>query len=82
MNSVWLLPLTILFPLGLLGALFGLAYLEDTLARDVLRARRQPDPPPILAVPDRSAVTLPVQRSHASEVSRAAEVSVGGSTNR
>jgi hypothetical protein len=81
-NSVWLLPLAVLFPFGLLGALFGLAYLEDTLPRDVLRARRRPDPAPILAVPDRSAVTLPVQRAHASDGSRVIEVSLGGSTNR
>ena len=39
-----------LFPVFALALLLLLAHLEDTLPRDVGLARRQPAPPPILAI--------------------------------
>jgi hypothetical protein len=39
-----------LFPVLALALLLLLAHLEDTLPRDVGLARRQPPPPPILAI--------------------------------
>ena len=39
-----------LFPVSALALLMLLAHLEDTLPRDVGLARRQPPPPPILAI--------------------------------
>jgi hypothetical protein len=43
-----------LFAPALLGFLLWLGHLEDTLQRDVGRAMRRPEPPPILAIPVRS----------------------------
>ena len=48
-----------LSPLLGLGLLLWLAHLEDTLPRDVLRASRKPEPPPILAIPVRAPATTP-----------------------
>ena len=47
-----------LSPLLSLALLLWLAHLEDTLPRDVLRASRKPAPPPILAIPVRTPVTV------------------------
>ena len=56
-----------LSPLVALALLLWLAHLEDTLPRDVERARRRPDPAPILAIPVRSPApaqpVLPAQRT-------------------
>ena len=49
-----------LSPLLSLALLLWLAHLEDTLPRDVLRASRKPAPPPILAIPVRTPVTVQV----------------------
>ena len=43
-----------LFAPALLGFLLWLGHLEDTLQRDVRRALRRPEPPPILAIPVRT----------------------------
>lgn len=49
----------LMFAPALLGLLLWLSHLEETLQRDVLRAQRQPEPPPILAIP----IRRPVQRA-------------------
>ena len=59
----------LLFPVVGLLFLLWLAYLEETLPRDVRRAQRRPAPAPILAVPVRrptsvtTTVRIPQQRS-------------------
>jgi hypothetical protein len=59
----------LLFAPALLGFLLWLSHLEDTLQRDVHRALRRPEPPPILAIPIRRPVqttpsaVVPEQRS-------------------
>ena len=64
----------LLFPVVGLVFLLWLAYLEDTLPRDVHRAVRKPDPAPILALPVRkpaitttTTVIIPEQR-HVPEI--------------
>lgn len=58
----------VLSPMAGLGFLLWLSHLEDTLTRDVQRARRSPEPPPILAIPVRldlagaRPVVIPKQR--------------------
>jgi hypothetical protein len=79
MTDVWQIVLALAFPIACLLMVLWLARLEDNLVRDVRRAERKPDPAPILRVPARAVVTLPVQ---ASEGSRSAAVSLGGNTNR
>ena len=78
MQAVLVIAAAMVSPLLGLALLLWLAHLEDTLTRDVQRARRKPAPPPILAVPVRrtsaaatQSVTLPEQRA-------AREVSVSG----
>jgi len=51
MPVVVILAGALLFAPALLGFLMWLSHLEDTLQRDVGRAQRQPEPPPILAIP-------------------------------
>ncbi len=73
MQALVIVAGVLLSPLLGFGLLFWLAHLEDTLPRDVDRARRKPDPPPILAIPVRrvaptQAVTptppaIPAQRT-------------------
>jgi hypothetical protein len=67
MQVVLMLTSAVVSPLLGLGLLLWLAHLEDTLPRDVQRARRRPAPPPILAIPVRvpaaQTVTIPVQRA-------------------
>jgi hypothetical protein len=56
----------LLFPPTCLVFLLWMSHLEDTLTRDVHRARRRPEPAPILAIPVRPAATagpIPAQRS-------------------
>jgi hypothetical protein len=73
-----------LFPMAGLGFLMWLSHLEDTLTRDVQRARRRPEPPPILAIPVRAVapvvrpVVVPEQRvAPEVEAVEVAEVSAG-----
>lgn len=78
MPVVVILAGALLFAPALLGFLMWLSHLEDTLQRDVGRAQRQPEPPPILAIavrpPDQPApeTAVPDQRS-------APEVQLSGS---
>jgi hypothetical protein len=51
MPVVVILVGALLFAPALLGFLMWLSHLEDTLQRDVRRAQRHPEPPPILAIP-------------------------------
>ena len=61
MHELVMIVGAMLSPLVGLALLLWLAHLEDTLARDVDRARRHPDPAPILAIPVRSVQPQPVQ---------------------
>jgi hypothetical protein len=77
-QAVLVLAAAMLSPLLGLALLLWLAHLEDTLTRDVQRARRKPAPPPILAIPvartpvaETHIVSLPEQRA-------AREVEVSG----
>ena len=68
MPVVVILAGALMFAPALLAFLLWLSHLEDTLQRDVGRAQRQPEPPPILAIavrpPDQPAPTaVPDQRS-------------------
>ena len=77
MHPLVTIVVALLSPLVGLALLLWLAHLEDTLARDVDRARRRPDPAPILAIPVRhpqprsqplpqpqaAQVLIPAQRS-------------------
>jgi hypothetical protein len=67
MTVVLVLAGAVLFPLTCLLFLLWMSHLEDTLTRDVHRARRRPEPPPILAIPVRRspgpAGTIPAQRT-------------------
>jgi hypothetical protein len=78
MKEVGQVVLALVFPVVCLFLLLWLARLEDTLSRDVRRTERKPEPPPILRIPVRSRPVQP----QASEVSRSAALSLGGSTNR
>ena len=60
-------------PVGAFAFLLWMARLEDTLPADVRRAQRQPDPPPILAIPVRTRQLAPTP-APANEVSAAASV--------
>ena len=74
MKEVGQVVLALMFPVVCLFLVLWLARLEETLTRDVRRSARKPEPPPILRVP--------VRARQASEVSRSAALSLGGSTNR
>ena len=71
MHELVMIVGALLSPLVGLALLLWLAHLEDTLDRDVERARRRPDPAPILAIPVRlpqaqpqvAQVFIPAQRS-------------------
>jgi hypothetical protein len=66
MSVVLVLAGALLFPPMCLVFLLWMSHLEDTLTRDVHRARRRPEPAPILAIPVRrpaAAVTIPTQRT-------------------
>lgn len=75
-----------LFPVAGLGLLLWLAYLEDTLPRDVRAAKRRPPPAPVLAIPVRrpleptQQVLVPAQRTApaAGLVDQAAPLAVTG----
>jgi len=77
MKEVWPIMLALSFPVVCLLMVLWLGRMEDNLVRDVRRARRQPEPPPILRIPSRAPVA-----TQTSEVSRSAAASLGGSTNR
>lgn len=81
MQEVGQVVLALCFPIVCLFLVLWLGYMEDTLQRDVRRSVREPHPPPILRVRDRSRTTVVVP-AQASEVSRSAALSLGGSTNR
>ena len=59
----------LMFAPACLMFLLWLSHLEETLPRDVRRARRRPDPPPILAIPVRrpaqptATLLVPEQRT-------------------
>jgi hypothetical protein len=57
----------LLFAPACLLFLMWLSHLEDTLQRDVHRARRRPEPPPIVAIPvrrtDEPVPLIPEQRA-------------------
>ena len=75
MHEVWQIGFAMAFPVVCLGLVLWLGHMEDTLTRDVRRSAREPEPAPILRIPEQN-------RAQASTVSRSAEVSLGGSTNR
>jgi len=81
MQVLLILVAAVLAPLLGLALLLWLAHLEDTLPQDVQRARRRPEPAPILAVPVRTGrvrqpVGIPAQRT-APEVERVPDVVPG-----
>jgi len=92
MKSLLLLLFAATFPLALFAFLLWLTYLEDTLPRSVRRARRTPDPAPILRMPvqqeprPQPQLEVPVipgqRRPYTPEGSRSGAVSLGGSTKR
>jgi hypothetical protein len=57
----------LLFAPACLLFLLWLSHLEETLQRDVHRARRRPEPPPIVAIPvrrpDHAPALIPEQRA-------------------
>lgn len=59
MQVILILTGAMVSPLLGLALLLWLAHLEDTLPQDVQRARRKPEPPPILAFPAHRAAPLP-----------------------
>ena len=63
MHPLVTIVVALLSPLVGLALLLWLAHLEDTLARDVDRARRRPDPAPILAIPVRHPQSQAQSRS-------------------
>jgi hypothetical protein len=70
MQVLLILVAAVLAPLLGLALLLWLAHLEDTLPSDVARARRRPEPAPIVAIPLRATtlgqplpVSVPVQRT-------------------
>ena len=77
MPVVVILVGALLFAPALLGFLMWLSHLEDTLQRDVRRARRQPEPPPILAIPV-SVVDQPTTPAVVPEQRGAPEVELSG----
>jgi hypothetical protein len=77
MPVVVILVGALLFAPALLGFLMWLSHLEDTLQRDVRRARRHPEPPPILAIPV-SAVDQPTAPAVVPEQRSASEVELSG----
>ena len=83
MQVLLILVAAVLAPLLGLALLLWLAHLEDTLPQDVQRARRRPEPAPILAIPVRTAparqprpVGVPAQRT-APEAERVPDVVPG-----
>ncbi|HET7735942.1 MAG TPA: hypothetical protein VFK52_08220 [Nocardioidaceae bacterium] len=83
MKEVGQVVLALAFPVVCLFLVLWLARLEETLSRDVRRSERKPEPPPILRIPVRPRPTqLQPAQPQASEVSRSAALSLGGSTNR
>jgi hypothetical protein len=66
----------LLFGPACLAFLLWLGHLEETLPRDVVRAQRRPEPPPILAIPVRRPQTEPVATQvPAQRIAPAAELS-------
>jgi hypothetical protein len=69
MSVVVILLGSLSFAPALLAFLLWLSHLEETLQRDVGRALRQPEPPPILAIPVRrpaepaAPTVIPEQRT-------------------
>jgi hypothetical protein len=55
MHTALMLAVVPLFPLGCLGLLLYLAWLEDRLDADMKKASRRPSPEPIRAIPVHSA---------------------------
>ena len=80
MHEIWQIGFALAFPIICLAMVLWLGRMEDTLHRDVHRSERRHEPPPILKMRVRGAPT--VVRAQASEVSRSAALSLGGSTNR
>ena len=79
MQLVTMLATVVVFPVLCLGFLLWMAAIEDSLPEAVRKAERQPDPPPILAIPvpprteepavvPPAAVHLPTQRAGSAEV--------------
>jgi hypothetical protein len=82
-KEIWQIVLALTFPIVCLFLVLWLARLEETLTRDVRRSERKPEPPPILRVPAKSKAPAQSQtQAQASDVSRSALASLGGSTNR
>jgi hypothetical protein len=77
MPVVVILVGALLFAPALLAFLLWLSHLEDTLERDVRRAQRQPEPPPILAIPVRTPVQ-PTPRAVVPEQRSAPEMELSG----
>ena len=77
MPVVLILAGALMFAPALLGFLLWLSHLEETLQRDVRRAQRQPEPPPILAIPVRRPVP-PDPRAVVPEQRNAPEVELSG----
>jgi hypothetical protein len=78
-KELWPIGFALAFPVVCLLMILWLGRMEETLTRDVRRSERKPEPAPILRVPDRERpIVAPPQ---ASEVSRSAALSLGGSTN-
>jgi hypothetical protein len=77
MPVVVMLAGALVFAPALLAFLLWLSHLEDTLERDVRRAQRQPEPPPILAIPVRSPVP-PTPRAVVPEQRSAPEIEFSG----
>ena len=83
MQVLLILVAAVLAPMLGLALLLWLAHLEDTLPQDVQRARRRPEPAPILAIPVRATaasrpvpVSVPAQRT-APEADRVPDVVPG-----
>lgn len=77
MTQVWQIGFAMAFPVLCLLMVLWLGHMEETLTRDVRRSAREPEPAPILSVPQR----IPLQ-PQAPTVSRSEPVSLGGSTKR
>lgn len=59
MDLILLLLTVSAFPVACLGFVLWMGALEDSLPAGVARALREPDPPPILAVPVRRTAAAP-----------------------
>lgn len=80
MKEVVQVVLALAFPVVCLFLVLWLARLEETLGRDVRRTERRPEPAPILRIPVRTRPQA--VGPQASDGSRSAALSLGGSTNR